>query len=355
MTTLNCPDKITLDAFSDTQLRTQNVNGKYNRFTNDLQTPILNAKGIQLLNANFINSALPLMDDTAQLMFFYKVSALPSPSGSPSGVLQAVRLHPSNFVPFAGWTNFVRNKPWASPADLVTALNLAAAATGDDVGYNPLFIADQVLFSYDSTTNKISIASKNAFYITPCAYDDPDLISYFNGTLSYTSDPPYGPIKMNSFNSGNSYATAPIQSWKLGQTMTQRLGFSTGFNTIRAWAVPGATPSAANQMGVFVNDTGTIEADSPPILIGSQNVSVYLSIVAGSGIDATGRKNLIQTIPIEVASQMINSYTASSVEKPALSIPTEIYSITVEMLDDQGRPFYQPGNYDTTLCFSVYY
>jgi hypothetical protein len=354
MTTLNCPDKITLDAFSDLQLRTQSVNGKYNRFTNNLQTPILNAKGIQLLNANFINAGLPLLDDTAHLLFFYKLSGVPSPTASPSGSLQCVRLHPSNFVPFAGFTAYTLNRNFETTADIVSALNTAASAGGDSTTFNPLWIPDAVVFAVDSVTGKVTIASKNTLYITPCAYDDPDLVSYFNGTLTYTTDPPYGPIKMNSYNSGNAYISAPIQQWKLGQTMTQRLGFSISYFSPRAWAIGGATASAANQLGVFTNGTALV-ADSLPILIGTQNVSVYLSIAGGSGIDASGRKNLIQTIPIEVGSQKVNSYTTSSVEKPALSIPTEIYTITAELLDDQGRPFYQPGNYNLTLAFSVYY
>jgi hypothetical protein len=72
-------------------------------------------------------------------------------------------------------------------------------------------------------------------------------------------------------------------------------------------------------------------------------------------MDFTGRKNLIQTIPIEVAPLNINSYTASSVEKPALSVPTDIYEISVEMLDDNGQPFVQPPNYNVQVALAVYY
>jgi hypothetical protein len=78
-------------------------------------------------------------------------------------------------------------------------------------------------------------------------------------------------------------------------------------------------------------------------------------VVSGSGIDSTGRKNLIQTVPIEGAPLTINSYTASSVEKPAISVPTDIYEITVEMLDDFGQPFVQPPNYNVNLALAVYY
>jgi hypothetical protein len=69
----------------------------------------------------------------------------------------------------------------------------------------------------------------------------------------------------------------------------------------------------------------------------------------------SNRKNLIASIPIEVAPLNINSYTTSSVEKPASSIPTEIYEIRVELYDDNGTPFYQPPNYNSEFSFSVYY
>jgi hypothetical protein len=72
-------------------------------------------------------------------------------------------------------------------------------------------------------------------------------------------------------------------------------------------------------------------------------------------MDQTGRKNLLQTIPIEVAPLNINSYTCSSVEKPAISVPNEIYEITVDLLDDFGRPFFQPPNYNTQLALAIYY
>ncbi len=67
------------------------------------------------------------------------------------------------------------------------------------------------------------------------------------------------------------------------------------------------------------------------------------------------RKNLAGSIPIEVAPLNINSYTLSSVEKPLISVPSEIYEITIELRDDLGQPFIQPPNFNTQISFSVYY
>ena len=98
-----------------------------------------------------------------------------------------------------------------------------------------------------------------------------------------------------------------------------------------------------------------IEADANPILIGAQNVNVYCSVVTGSGLDSLNGKNLLATVPLEVPALNVNSYTTSSVEKPALSVPNEIYELTFEFRDDYGTPVPFPPNYSTSLVISVYY
>lgn len=348
MTSLNRPDKITLDAYSDPNLELTAPNGAYNRFTNQLRTPILNAKGIQLLNANFVNSVLQL-NDNSQLMFFYYRSGTQANIRALAN-LRCVRLHPSTFVPQTGFTAFTRNRYFNSVTELVAALNTASSTGGDSATYNPLWVANQVQFSYDTTTRKISITSSDANFIAPASADDPFVLDQLRGTTTPTNR-----IRMNGFTSAGTYATATLQPYVEGVSMNARLGYAMNFLARGLWWGASSQQGVATSTGVPFATGTLIEADSPPILLGSQNCSLYLSIVTGSGMDATGRKNLIQTIPIEVAPLNINSYTASSVEKPAISIPTEIYEITAELLDDYGQPFVQPGNYNCSLAFSVYY
>ncbi len=359
MTSLNRPDKITLDAYSDPNLEVVNPNGYYNRFTNQLKTPILNAKGIQLLNANFINSILQL-NDNSQLMFWFFTATSPVVPRT-LDTLKCIRLHPSNFVPYyppnnpgASYTAFVKNRYFNTPVELVAALNQAATTGGDDFTYNPYIQFGTIQFSYDTTTRKISVIPQGLNnYIALAAADDPLVLDALNGISR-----PNSRIRMNGYNSSNTYATATPQPFVAGVSMNARLGYGMSFASRGIWWGATSVPGVATSTGVALNSNPNpvlIEADSPPILLGSQNCSIYLSIVSGSGMDSTGRKNLIQTIPIEVAPLNINSYTASSVEKPALSIPTDIYEITVEMLDDYGQPFIQFGNFNTNLAFAVYY
>lgn len=347
MTTLNRPDKVSLDAYSDPQLELQNLNGVYNRFTNQLRTPILNAKGIQLLNANFVNSILQL-NDNGMLMFFYYQSATQAGIRTLAN-LRCVRLLPAAYVPVVGYTAFTKNKYFNSVTELVAALNAAASTGGDDITYNPQWLVNGISFSYDTTTRKVSVAIGTAGgFIAPAAADDPFVLDELRGTTSAVSR-----IRMNQFGNAGGYATAALQPYVENVSMNARVGFAMTFNARGLWWGASSQQGCATSTGVPLGTP--IEAEANPILLGSQNCSVYLSVVSGSGIDFTGRKNLIQTIPIEVAPLCINSYTASSVEKPAISVPTDIYEISVELLDDNGQPFVQPGNYNVNLALAVYY
>lgn len=343
MASINHPDKIVLDAYSDPQLETYGGNGTYNRFQNNLKTPILNARGIQLLNLNCINSALQLNDASMLMFFFYLGPSLIA------GNLRCIRLHPSSFVPYPGFTNYVKNRYFNNATELATALNDAAATTGDISTFNPLFPIGTArpLFSYDTATRKFSV-SYSAVQISPAAADDPNVIAAMTTTGA-------SQIRMNAYNSSNTWATATPQPYQVGTTMNARIGFAISYNIRGLWWGAGSVVGCATSTGV-PTAVDPIEADANPILLGAQNINVYLSIIGGSGLDSwSNRKNLLASIPIEVAPLNINSYTCSSVEKPAVTLPTEIYEMRVEFFDDNGTPFIQPPNYNTELVLSVYY
>lgn len=346
MATLNHPDKFVLDAYSDPQLETYNPNGVYSRWTNQLKTPILNARGVQLINANLVNSVLQL-NDQSQLAFYYYASATQA-NMCVRANLRCVRLLPSNYVAWAGFTAYTKNRYFNNVVELVAALNQAASAGGDSVIYNTLWVADQIVFSYDTNTRKISVAAKDGTsYIAPAAADDPNVIDAMTGAS-------FPPSKLYMYTYGNGAGVA--QPYVVGQSMNARLGFAMSYNSRGAWWSATSQIGCATSTGVPQLSGTAIEADANPILIGSQNVNVYLSIVTGSGLDSwSGRKNLVATIPLDVAPLNINSYTTNSAEVPAISVPNEIYEISVELYDDQGTPFYQPPNYNTELTFSVYY
>lgn len=339
MTTINRCDKITLDAYSDPELKYTGNTGKYYRFKNRLSTPALNVKGIQLLNVNFVNTTLQL-NDQYQLMFFYYAGD-DADFGPSFSNLRCVRLYPSWYAGVVGFTEYTRNKYFNNVNELVATLNQAASAGGDSLIYNGLWNPDQITFSYNEATRKITVSSRSAgTYIAPAAADDPNVTQALTGG--------YCPTLYFGF-------TNPKQSFVLGQSMNARLGFAMSYyNTGPQWdgnSVQGFAWSKA----IPTNNTEPIEADANPILLGTQNVNIYADIVNGSGLDSRNRKNLAGSVPIEVAPLNINSYTLTSVEQPLLSCANDIYEITIELLDDNGQPFYQPPSFNTQVSFSIYY
>lgn len=341
MTTINKPNRITLDAYSDPQLKTTGRNGVYSSFTNNFTTPVLNAKAIQLLNANIINSTLQLNDYS--LMFFYRYGVAQS--------FRCVRLHPASFVPYAGgggnppYTQFVKNKYWNDVDELVSALNIASTSVGDSNTFNTLFEAGTIQFAYDDATRRITISNPNGLTISPVAADDPMV-------LGIMVNPANTSVQMNGFTGNNTNFGGTPQPRKAGFSMNARLGFAMSYYNRGLWWGSGSTIGNASSIGV---PAVSVEADANPILLGVQNVYVYLDIVNGSGMDTQNRKNLAGTIPIEFAPLNINNYTFSSLQAELMSVPSEIYGVSVLLLDDTGSPFPCPPNFNTQLSIAVFY
>ena len=343
MATLNRPDRLTLNAFSDP---TRSA-ATYSRFTNVLKNPLIGVKGVQLVNANFVNTSLQLNDDNGQLFFFYYASATKANIRT-QAQLRCIRLLPSWFVPYGGFTAFTQNKYFNTGTELAAALTAAATAGGDSVTYNPIWVAGQVTFSFDTTTREFTVTGNGTTFIAPAAANDPFVLDQLAGTTTPTNR-----IKMNGHNSSNNYATATFQPYVENITMNARLGFTLAYNVRGIWWGANSQDGVATSTGEPHNTT-SIPADTLPILLGVQNVGVYLSISTGGGMDAF-RKNLIASIPIDAAPYALNSYTTNSVEVPSLSTPSEIYDVTVELLDDTGLPFLIPNNMNTQIGLVLYY
>jgi hypothetical protein len=335
MALLNRPNRITLDAYSDPTIKSAGNSGVYSSFTNRFTTPVLNAKAIQLLNANIINSTLQLNDYS--LMFFYRYGVSQS--------FRCVRLHPASFVPYTGYTAFVKNKYWNDVDELVAALNTSATAGGDDNVFNTLWEANTIQFAYDEATRRITISNPTGLNISPVAADDPAVLQIMASPLNTS-------VQMNTFNGDNTNFGGTPQPRRSGFSMNARLGFAMSYYNRGLWWGSNSTIGNASSIGV---PAPSVEADANPIMLGVQNVYVYLDVVAGSGMDTQNRKNLAGTIPIEVAPLNLNNYTFSSLQAELMSVPSEIYQVSVLLLDDNGAPFPQPPNYNTQISIAVFY
>ena len=346
MASINRADKVVIDSYSDNTINNNFSSGLTSQITNNLNTPLLGVKGIQLLRANFVNSVLQL-NDNCQLMFFYYQYTDATVTGIASTNLHCIRLLPSNYVPAASYTKFTQNKYWNSVQDLVTALNLAASTNGDDTTYNPSWLVGDVSFAYDTGTRRITFTGLTASkYYSVAADDDPNIATF----MATASRP-----KMNGFGNSTSYAGATIQPYTFAQSMNPRLGFSMSINNRGIWWNTNSIRGCATLTGVPQANTVGVLADSWPILIGAQNVNVYVDVVVGSGLDSRTNKSLIATIPLENPPLAVCSYTLTSVEKPALSVNSEIYAITITLQDDMGNPFFIPQNFNANFEMNLYY
>ena len=207
-TYLNRPDKLTVDSFSDSNLERMGNNAYFSQFTNQLNTPLLDVKGIQLLRANFVNPSLQLNDFNGQLIFVYSrntTTAIPADGST----FKAIRLHPSWYVPAASYTTFTKNKYYNNGTELVAGLNAAAGTGGDLATYNPGWVANDVTFSFDTSTRRISFTGNTA-------------------TNYYAPVPAYHPA-METFLASitlNSFSGVVRQPTSLNITMNSRLGFA---------------------------------------------------------------------------------------------------------------------------------
>lgn len=343
---MNRPDKVTIDSFSDPNLDSIGNNAYFSQFSNQLNTPLLDVKGIQLLRCNYVNPSLPLNDFNGQLIFVYSrntTTAIPSDGST----FHIVRLLPSWYVPAAGFSAYVKNAYYTNGSDLAAALTDAASTGGDSTTYNPSWIVNDVSFSFDTASRKISFTGLTAgnFY-APVPADHPALQAF----LTSANAP-----KMNALGFSNSYAAAMIQPLNKGVTMNSRLGYALSYNNRGIFWTGSSVLGCATSTGIPQANTVATEADSWPILLGTQNINVYLSVITGSGYDSRIAKNLLACMPVENAPLGVNSYTLSSVEKPAKSVASEIYTLQINFTDDNGNPLYFLNNMNVQLELNIYY
>lgn len=346
MATQNKPNKISCDAFSDSTLVNSPNNGIYSNFTNELSAPLLNVKSIRLDRINFINNSLQLNDYNGQLIFVYSANDSPTiPSGS-SASFRIIRLYPSNYVPATDYNTYVKNKYFNNGAELVAALNQAASTGGDDSVYNPTWVPDDIVFTFDSASRKISIAGKTAdVFYAPVPSDHPMMNTFFssgNRPTLYTDNGIFNQLRRNNI------------------TMNKRLGFAMSYNNRGVyWNSANSQIGCATSTGVPVTFTApatitpSIEADSWPILLSTQNINVYCTVISGTGQDSRRRRNLLGTIPVENVPLGVCSYTISSDVKVDSS--NEINSLQFLFLDDDGNDYFFMPNFQTNIELGIFY
>lgn len=338
MQRVNQPDRISLDSFADTTTAT---NGQYNTFTNTAPTTALvGAKKIHMLRATIPYVPPASIPNYSLVFYYYKLATATTVPNNAS--LCAVRLYPSDYVPPAAVTAFTRNRLVQSPSDLVTLLNQAASAGGDDVTYNNRFVAGDITFFYDAPSNQILFEGNTAgaFYCN-AGYNDP-LVRATQGSIDITIEPFDGIINPQPF--------LP------GYTLNLRVGYAMdGVQRPRGAGGNLVANSCANLTGTPFATGVPVPSDTFPDLNYTSNVYIYSNIVGNSGYGAYGRKNLLGVIPMNVPIGGVANFDGHAVNAYATKVASEIYSVDVELRDDANMPFFLPDSANVNIELNIMY
>lgn len=324
---VNQPERVLVRSDDDdTSISQQN----FYQFSVNLPTPILEPKSADIIRVTIPNAQINI-PDYCLTFWYYKLDTETTVPGSSE--LKCVRLYPSWWKEPDGYTTFSRNRYFNDPADLVSALN--AAASDDDVTYNPYYVASDITFYYDSTTKRISFSGNDAGkWYAPAGYADQRVQTALRS----------GTIVVPGYNGSGASTTNIPQPFAIGYTLNLRLGFAMsglarGLNTYTA----GANPRCANSTNWPEGDGTPIIADSYPNLVYTNSVYLYTNFMNGSSSCSNNRQNLLAVVPVNSAPLGITNYQAS-MATDMFKVSGTIQNITIEMRDDADQPYSLPDN-----------
>ena len=333
-TRVNAPERVFLNSSDDPRTQT---NQGFSDFQCTYDTPILGAKKVMMLRATIPNAQVNIPNYSLTFWYYQLATATTAPSISN---LKCVRLYPTYYQPPTGYTTFVLNRFFSDPADLVTALNTAAATGGDSVTYNPYWDADDVTFTYDATYKQIYMVGNTvgAFY-TPAGWNDPVVAAAMPNVVTPNAD-----------GTGTT-----VQPYVPQYTLNLRVGYAMSGNSF-GYPVNqiGTNPRYANLTNTAYADAAAIPPDSYPNLVYSQCVYLYSNIVAGVSLGSNKQHNLLAVVPSNAPQLGVIQYSALTVNMMSKIVDT-IYEISVDMRDDANQPFTLPDNAQVNLELAFVY
>lgn len=327
---VNQPDRVVIRSDDDESNISQQ---SFSQFSVNLPTPVLEAKTADIIRVTIPNAQINIPD--YQLTFWYY--NLPSETTVPGGSeLKCVRLYASWWKEPDGYTTFSRNRYFSDPTDLVSALNVAA--NNDNATYNPYYQANDITFSYDPITKRISFAGNAAGrWYTPAGYADQRVA---NAMRSNT-------VTMPAYNGSGAIVTTVPQPFAIAYTLNLRVGFAMsglamGLNAFTA----GASARCATTTNWPEGNGTFILGDSFPNLVYTGSVYLYTNIVNGSSSCSNNRQNLLAVVPVNSAPLGITNYQAS-MATDMKKVSNTIQNISIEMRDDADQPYTIP---DSASC-----
>lgn len=334
---VNQPERVLIRSDDDT---TQANMSEFFQFQVNLPTPVLDPRRCQIIRTTIPNIQLQIPD--YQCVFFYH--ALNSAFTVPTALtLRAVRLFPSYYQAPAGLAfTPTKNRYITDPNDLVTLLNVAAAAGGDAVASNPFYVAGQVTFAYNATTKQITMTGNTAgTFFTPAGYSDPFVLAAMAGQT----------IRCPQFNNAAASFAQPLVP---NYTLNLRTGYAMSGLSAGKQSFANGLRAYANIVNVAFAHAVAIPADSFPDLVYTNHIALYVSFVTSSSVTSNNRHNLLCVVPVQTVSLGINNYIAAT-SNLLTKLSQTISNITVEMRDSSDQPYYLPDSCSVDLEVSFSY
>jgi hypothetical protein len=339
----NQPSIVSIDSFlrSSNNATNGSSQGKWSSYTITPFVPIRNVKKIQMIKAVVPNIALPL-DDTKDLVFFYHklTTANPTPV---SANLRAVRLYPSLYNPPSGFTAFTKNKYVSNGTELATLLNLAASTGGDNITYNPIWLVNDITFTYNAATNQMTFKGNDATAGTSycnAAYDSPFVRIYQQS----------GFMTQNLPNS-----TTPPQPFILNYTMNLKLGYALRYDITQPYNTGSPVLGAANIGGTGFPSTAQVPVDSFLNLVPTSAIYVFAQWAGTGGQTGQGNRNLLGVIPVTQPPFGVITYQEQGNAPYLVNVLSDIYDLTIELRTDSNTPYLLPDSCSVNVLIGLEY
>lgn len=273
---------------------------------------------------------------------------------------------PPEYSPIANINQYL-NRTFQDYQDVVDSLNTIAAT-----GYNCAFAGD-VSFQYNQVLNKITMVPNNiasGYYYLPCGYLDPNVKDFYELALVNTifGVPPED-IEVREF-----FKAVPesLLNFRLGFTWNGI--FANPFNSANPWADtqvlaplywymrPQDPGLGAYYPLVFSVNTNIITFNSYPDLVNTSCVRVYADFALGStqdSLNSTSSTNnssggLLSIVPVNTTNLGVGFYQ-NNFDNPLTKVPQNITEVGINMLTDQGTPFYLPNSATVLLELGITY